>query len=69
MPNEDERLWIRALGHLSDCLSERDLAEQLARDRIGHIDGFPGMRPSIMVLSLRSFRIGDSSLYCDISFT
>ena len=35
-----------ALGHLSDSLSERDPAKQLARARIGHVDGLPRMRLS-----------------------
>ena len=46
-PSEDERPWIRALGHLSDSLSERDVAGQLARARIGQVDGFPRLEPSI----------------------
>ena len=46
-PSGDERPWIRALGHLSDSLSERDPAEQLARAQIGQVDGFPSMEPSI----------------------
>ena len=52
-PSGDGRPWIRALGHLSDSLSERDPAEQLARARIGHVDGFPSLDPSTMVLSFR----------------
>ena len=38
--------WIQALGHLSDSLNERDPAEQLARARIGHVDGFPSLETS-----------------------
>ena len=62
-PSGDWRPWIRALGHLSNSLSERDPAGQLARARIGQVDGFSSLEPSTMVLSLRWW-IGDSS--CDL---
>ena len=52
---EIKRPWIQALGHLSNSLSERDPAEQLARARIDQVDRFSRMEPSIIVLSLRWF--------------
>ena len=58
--NRDGRPRVRALGHLSEQLSERDPAGQLARARIGQVDGFPSLEPSTMVLSLRLW-IGSSS--------
>ena len=63
MPSGDWGPWIRALGCLSDNLSERDPTELLIRARIGQVDGFPSMEPSTMVLSLR-FWIGRSSCQC-----
>ena len=59
-PSGDWRPWIRALGYLSDRLSERDPVGQLIEPRIGQVDGFPSLEPSTMVLSLR-WRIGSSS--------